>query len=69
MQYFCDKCSRAFNTRMGRGVHQSQCVTVTHAAVQSYDINNVYDGPDDFSEMNTDGTFYTDEYDDYETFF
>ena len=70
MDYNCEKCFRAFPTRMGKGVHQACCREVREA-FELKDNNGYYEDDDNLTIrlLHSDGTVENDEYDDYETFF
>lgn len=70
MEYNCETCNRVFSTRLRRGVHQARCKWVAEDSAVNTMNHEHYDQDEDFTDLaHSDGTFNSDEYEDYENFF
>ena len=69
MEYHCEKCRRAFKTRMGRGVHQARCHVVVNASCNTTSVYEMdFDAIPD--EVRDNGLLFDDiDCDDYDKLF
>ena len=69
MEFPCEKCGRIFNTRMGKGVHQSRCTVVVNASCNTTSLKEIYNDDEPY-EIRDDGLFFDDiDCDDYDKLF